>query len=108
MKKKIFISGPYTKGGVLNNVHNHMRAFNTLLLHGYAPFNPLLFHFQNMVYPRDYDTWIALDIEYLKICDAMLVLPGESAGSEIEIAEAEKAGIPVYYSFKELLQNELH
>lgn len=106
--KKIFISGPYTKGDVAVNVANHMRAFNTLLLHGYAPFNPLLFHFQHMVHPRLYDTWLSLDIEYLRICDAVLVLPGESKGSEIEIAEAKRCLIPVYYSLTKLMQNELH
>ena len=105
--KKIFIAGPYTKGDVAVNVNNHMRAHSLLMDAGFAPFNPLLFHFQHMAHPRPYEDWTKLDNEYLLVCDAVLRLSGESKGADAEVKLARKNGIPIYYNINKLI-HELH
>lgn len=37
-------------------------------------------------------------------CDALLRLPGESAGADLEAAQAGGLGIPVFRSVEELLE----
>lgn len=44
--------------------------------------------------------WLAVDFEYIRRCDALLRLPGESVGAEMEIAEANRIGIPVFHSLE--------
>jgi len=47
--------------------------------------------------------WLKVDFEFIRRCDAVLRLPGESVGAEAEIAEAKRLGIPVFYSGEELI-----
>ena len=74
-----------------------------LIKQGFAPFLPLLTHFQHMVHPEDYETWMKLDFIWVESCDALLRLPGESPGADREVKHAITLGIPVFYSMDELL-----
>lgn len=103
--KKIYIAGPYSKGDVAVNVHNAIKAADKLMSIGYAVYCPFLCHFQHLVCPRPYEDWLRHDLEWLPLCDAVLRLPGESPGSEIEVAYAVAEGIPVYYGLAELIAN---
>lgn len=100
---KVYIACPYTKGNKADNVHNSMLATNQLINCGYSPFNPLLYHFQHIFAPKDNDTWMDIDMEWLKVSDCVLRLPGESDGAEKEVEEALILGIPVFNSIKEIL-----
>lgn len=94
--KKVFISGPYTKGDVAQNVKNSMDMANELINLGYAPFCPHLFHFLHMNNFQEYEKWLEIDIEYLKICDAVIRIPGDSSGADKEISIANNLHIPVF------------
>ena len=100
--KKVFISSPYTLGDVSANVRKQMDVFDELMDLGFAPFCPLLFHFQHIVHPRQYEDWLQIDLEYLSVCDYLLRLPGESAGADREVEFAKANNIPVAYSIAEL------
>lgn len=100
--KKVFISSPYTLGDISANVRKQMDSFNELMDLGFAPFCPLLFHFQHIVHPRQYQDWLQIDLEYLSACDYLLRLPGESAGADREVEFAKEKGIPVFYSVEQL------
>ena len=52
--------------------------------------------------PFTYDDWIAMDLELVSRCDAVLRLPGESVGADMETAFACSRSIPVYYSVEQL------
>lgn len=101
--KKVFVASPYTLGDVAVNVRNSIEVGNKLMDAGFAPFLPLLSHFQHMMFPRAYEDWINVDLEWLKSCDCLLRLPGESKGADGEEALAIKLGIPVYYDLDALL-----
>lgn len=101
---KVFISSPYTKGDVAVNVRNSLEMADLLMDKGFAVFAPLLAHFQHMMFPRPYDEWLRHDLAWLKECDCVIKLPGESKGSDIECAFSDQSGIPVYHSIDELLK----
>jgi hypothetical protein len=102
---KVYIASPYTVGDQALNVRKQMQTSNTLIGLGYVPFSPLLMHFQHMLYPRPYQTWMFLDLEWLATCDIVLRLPGTSKGADMEEKRANELNIPVVYSIDELNQH---
>lgn len=101
--KKIFISGPYTKGDVAVNVKNAMDLANQLIELNFAPFCPHLTHFLHMNHPQTYSKWLEIDSQFLLVCDAVLRMPGESNGADLEVKLAISMDIPVFFSINELL-----
>lgn len=95
---RIFISAPYSKGDVAQNVHNAIHAADYVSRLGHFPYNPLMTHFWHMLIPHEYEFWMAQDEEWLKFCDAILRLPGESAGADREVQIASDLGLVVYGS----------
>lgn len=100
---KVYMASPYTNGDTAVNVKTQMDAFVDLLDNGYLPFAPLLTHFVHMVHRRPYKTWTAYDDEWLKMCDVVMRLPGESEGADREVGLARLLGIPVVRSLPELM-----
>lgn len=97
---RIYIAGPYTKGDVAQNVKRAIDAGDKLLEMGHAPFVPHLTHFWHFVSPKPYETWLKLDREWIPFCDAILRLPGESAGADNEVAYGKALGKKIYYSIE--------
>lgn len=95
--KKIYVAGPYTKGDVALNVRSAMAAANELYDAGFCPFIPHLSHFQHMLFPRPYEHWIKIDLEWLSLMDALLRLPGESSGAESEVNHAKELHMSIFY-----------
>ena len=114
-KPWIYIASPYTRGDVALNVRTQMLAFDRLIDMGVVPIAPLLSHFQHLLSPRPYQTWIDHDLELIQRCDACLRLdaehefaPGDvyretqSPGADNEVAEFNRLGRPVFRSFDDL------
>jgi hypothetical protein len=100
--KKIYIASPYRIGDVGQNVRAQMEVFDLLVTMGHVPFAPLLFHFQHIVFPLPEAVWLELDFEWVRACDAVLRLPGESRGADMEVEVAKVANIPVFTSIQDL------
>lgn len=101
----VYISSPYTIGDKQKNVDKQIFAARVLLETGYCPVIPLLNHYINdekYGQPIGYEKWMAIDFELLSRCDCLLRLPGESKGADREEAFANKKGIPIYYTYKQL------
>lgn len=94
---KVYIASPYTKGDVAVNVRTQLDMADQLMNLGFAPFAPLYSHFQHMHKPRPYEDWIKIDLEWVKVCDCVLRLRGESAGADGEVKFANDNKIPVFY-----------
>lgn len=99
---KVYIASPYTKGDVAVNVKRQLDCVDTLMNFGFAPFAPLYSHFQHMAYPRPYEDWIKIDLEWVKVCDCLLRLGGESSGADGEVKFAKQNNIPIFYSLTDL------
>lgn len=101
-KPKVYIASAYTIGDCAINVRVQLDAVEELMNLGFIPFAPLYSHFQHMVHPRSYESWLEFDFAWIESCDCLLRLPGESSGADREDAHARSLGIPVFYSIKEL------
>lgn len=100
---RVYIASPYTLGDQALNVRKQMDIFNELANTGkIAPFAPLLFHFQHLVHPRRQSSWMEIDLNWVRVCDALLRLPGTSKGADEEVAFAQSFNIPVFYTIEDL------
>lgn len=100
---KVYIASPYTIGDVARNVKEAMDTADKLMNLGFAPFCPLYSHFQHMAHPRPYHDWMRLDLEWLKVCDCLLRLPGESDGANQEVLWFRCHTMkPVFYDIEDL------
>ena len=99
---KVYIAGPYSKGNMATNVAKAMAAWHKLADLGFAPFCPHLTHFLDMQKERPYEEWLEQDLVWLKECNAVFRLPGESNGADLEVDEADRLGIPIFYHIEML------
>jgi hypothetical protein len=104
----VYLAGPYT-----GPTHDH-RSYLAIERHimqareaaawcvqqGYGFFCPHLHsaHFECITPDAPPEYWYALDLRFLPVCDAVLLLPGweQSQGALREKAEAERLGLPVF------------
>jgi hypothetical protein len=100
---KVYIASPYTIGDQARNVYISLAVADELIKLGFYPYCPLLTHFQHMMFPQSYDKWLELDFEWLRQCDCLLRLDGESKGADLEVQEAGYNDIPVFYNIESLL-----
>ena len=102
---RVYIAGPYTLGDVVENVREAINAGEIVALEGHEVFIPHLTHFWHFVHKHSWEFWMHQDLSWLRCCDALIRLEGESKGADIEVREAEKLGIPIYYSPHEFLRS---
>ena len=120
MRPRIFIAAPISKGDLLGNIQQADAAFFKLVEAGFAPFNPVLSVFAgtgNSVMRPDgtiwviartihtipWEQWLAISCEWVAVCDAVLRLPGESKGADLETEIASTKGIPVFTDLATLI-----
>lgn len=98
----VYIAGPYTKGNVEANVGNAIRAGEQVIKLGHTPYVPHLTHFWHLIYPHPVDFWYEYDLEFLRFCDCVWRLPGDSVGADNEVLFAEDNHMPIVHSIEEL------
>lgn len=103
---RIYVAGPYTKGDVEENVRHAIFIGNWIAAFGHTVFIPHLTHFWDKEHPHDWEFWMKQDLEWLKLCDAVYRIPGESKGADIEVERARELGIPVYHHVGEIANLE--
>ena len=99
---RVYVAGPYSSPDPAVNTRNAILVGDDLLSRGFTPFVPHLTHFWHMLCPRQYEQWLALDNEWVAVCDMLLRMPGASSGADKEVELAKSLGIPVYHSVEEL------
>jgi len=102
---KVYIAGPYTKGDVAQNVANATRLADYLANLGYTPYLPHLTHFWHMMYPRPYEWWLKYDMEWLRECDCVVRIFGDSSGADKEVSCAGELGKDVFIFYGFEIQN---
>lgn len=109
-KITVYIASPYSNGWMPENIRLQLKTADKLMDYGYAPYVPLLAHFQEIYNPRSEQEWLEVDFIYVKLCDALLRLkPKGKDGKEIpspgatkEEVLAKENNIPVFYSIEDL------
>ena len=99
--KHIFIAGPYA-GDQAINVRDAIAAADKLLGYGYIPYVPHLTHFWDFASPHRRPLWLAYHANWLRRCDALLRLTGQSEGADEEVDLAITLDIPVFTSVSAL------
>ena len=109
MKKfTVYIASPYTKpeGKQLENTLKSFDIFNELVKLDFIPYAPLTSHFIHECYPQDYKFWLEYDLIWLKKCDFILRLPGESEGADKEVKFAIENKIDVFYTIDDIIKKK--
>lgn len=104
-RPRVYVSGPITRGNRSHNFYQACEAERELMLAGFAPLNPM----RSMVMPHawqddmTHELWLACDLPWVEASDAVLRLPGESVGADLECNHATAHGIPVFHAVAGLL-----
>lgn len=129
LRPAVYVAGAITKGDVVENVKKAHAAGTALLKAGFAvvvPHGSVFFGNETITSvttceddtfrEKDrkvgfvidvladgipYETWIDHSLELVRRCDCLLRLEGESRGADLEEAEANLCGMPVYRSVDE-------
>lgn len=109
---KVYIAGPITKPDPKKNAILAIKYADQLLNLGYAPFLPQLCvfwqehgeHRDDGSYGAGYETWMNWAFEWIRQCNVLLRIPGESLGADREVAFAQSLRIQVCFSIKDLLK----
>lgn len=100
---KVYIAGPYTKPDPCVNTRQAILVADELLSKGLIPFVPHLSHFWHTLSPKSHREWLRYDLHWVRVCDCLLRLPGESTGADMEVEEANRQGIMVFDSVELLI-----
>jgi nucleoside 2-deoxyribosyltransferase len=104
--KHVYVAGAYSAPDaerIQLNVDKAIDVGNRLIDHGLFPYVPHLSHYQHARKPRHYEDWMALDFAWVRRCDALLRLEGDSSGADREVAFANANGIPVFHAVSEVI-----
>lgn len=111
--KVIYIAGPYMgihkdpvedHIAIEQNVLNAKAAMIEIARHGVGVFCPHMHSHGAELFLSVHDAyWYVLDVHFLKACDAVLRLPGESQGADHEVITAEMLGLPVFHDIDEAI-----
>jgi hypothetical protein len=99
----IYVAGPYSTGDTMLHIRAAIKAADALMVAGFVPYVPHLTGFWHVISPKPYEDWMELDMAWLRRCDAVLRLPGESSGADREVALAAGLDMPVYTDLGELI-----
>jgi hypothetical protein len=108
MRTRVYIAGPISKGALEDNIRQATEAALSLIRAGYAPLCPHLSCFMGGHLPQvlpggtTADDWYEADLPWVAVADAVLRLPGESLGADLEVECAAEAGIPIFHDLAEI------
>jgi hypothetical protein len=95
VKPLVYVAGPIT-GQPFRCVGQSVEAWEALRGLGVVPFCPQWSVIAEMVWPQDYEEWLAYDFDIIRRCDAVYRLVGESPGADREVEFARSLGKPVF------------
>lgn len=119
-RRMVYIAGPISKGDLAHNINQATDAFAKLARAGLAPLCPQWSAYSGeaklsatggSVYAvasavgcgLSHADWLAVDLAFVARSDAVLRLPGESVGADMETALARERGIPVFDSVADVI-----
>jgi hypothetical protein len=106
---RIYVAGPYSapsQAVVRDNVERALAVGLRLMRRGHVPFVPHLSYWLDELAATQgnaipYESWLAYDCEWLRLCDALYLL-APSPGADREVMLAEGLWLPIYRSLEEV------
>lgn len=106
MSKRVYISGPYSGGKWGENVREAVVAGEMVYETGNFPFIPHTHTaLWSMMYTHTKREWLHIDLEWVRACDCLIRIEGDSPGGDVEAEYARKVGMPVYDGLDDFLEN---
>lgn len=94
----VYILGPHVEGDPFISLRMAVQNAEVLRNAGYTPHVPQLHMLWHMVSPREQDDFISINMDFLKMCGAVVKIPGVVNSDSPEEQLANELGIPVYES----------
>ncbi len=107
---KVYVAAPFSDGDSQDeatkerNTEAAIDAAETLALAGHDPYVPHLTLWWGRRHPHSWAWWMERVTVWLRVCDAMVRLPGKSKGADQEEVIARCLPIPVYNSVEAFLK----
>jgi hypothetical protein len=95
--KWVYVCGPYTHPDPVENSNRAIKVANRFVAVGFTPIIPHLTLMWHLVYPAPAEFWYDYTMQLMFRCDVVYRMKGESKGGDLEVEEARKAGIPVFF-----------
>jgi len=105
---RIYCAGKLNSDAVnyIKNMHRMIKTARSIRALGHSVFTPCEDILSGVVCgDLEYEDYFQNNLAWLEVSDAVFVCEGweSSKGTQAEILHAERLGIPVYYSIKELV-----
>ena len=95
---KIFLSGPIESSSDIEKTLSDVSyTIQEILRRGHSVYAPHLFWYSNKNYPVDKYQYLANDLSWILVCDAVFRLPGKSDNADMEVAFAVRMDKKVFY-----------
>lgn len=102
---RVYVAGPLTRGDWFQNVRRAIDfADEITTVTGFQCFVPHLSLTWDMIHHHGYEWWMDWCMEWVRACDALVRVPGDSPGGDREAALARSLGIPVFDSIEALVE----
>jgi hypothetical protein len=95
-RKWVYVAGPYTRPDPVENTRAAILVGERLYAAGLYAVVPHVNLIQHLVAPKGVDHWYEHDLHALTKCDALLRMPGESTGADLEVEFARRRWIPIF------------
>ena len=103
-KKLVYIAGPITQGEMHENIRAAVAIGNIIADAGHAVHLPQVTFLWQLVSPRRWEEWMAMDKIIIAHCDALLRLPGKSKGADLEVELAIDLNVPMFHTLNALME----
>lgn len=104
-KPLVYIAGPYRAPNPVHNTRNAVQIAQTFRDKlDIVVCIPHLSMLEDQMHPKPENYWLRTTLDQMRVCDAVFRIAGESVGSDAEVAEAVRLGIPVLRNAFELAQ----
>ena len=105
MRKRIYIAGPMTKGDRVKHLATALTVYRTLMQLEFAPFCPQLTFLVDSLIRQPHESWLEADLPWVQAADAILRIPGESKGADMEVDCARRHDIPVFETIEQIINH---
>jgi hypothetical protein len=100
--KYMYVAGPYSSDPA-QGIQDAVEIANGLWDEfGIIAYVPHLTHLWHLITPREYEFWISYGLEWVRKCDALFRIEGESPGADKEVALARELGKPIFTDFYQI------